>query len=473
MTFVILAGLTLLGTSLICYLAALLATRLGPENAAWSTLWSAGLWVTLFTPLAGLFAYLVAPQSLTEWTETGMLPAVLPVFVFEGAPVLGAAAPSSAIGSLQIAWLGLGLYGVGAGLALLRLTIGRRRVRKIAKQARASLAGEGTPVHTSDMAEMPFVWTPFLRPKQSRMVLPTHYLDQFSDADLQHIIAHERAHVVRRDDEHGLLLRIMLAVLWISPFAHLSFARWSQACELQCDAQILKGQPDQARAAYAQVLIGALQISANRVRQYPAAAFSNDRLRNEKMRIAHIMSGNGPVIKRPWTHGALVSAAALFTLAGGAGLAGLAHADPGGHSLKDRSTMTLENIVTGRLTAPFGKTFDPFRDGTVRVHRGIDIGAPIGTAITAPADGLIMDATDLYNGQSAYGKVVVLQTANETLTLFSHLDSYSVQAGQRVKKGQKIAEVGNTGKSTGPHVHIETMVGGERVDPLTVWSASP
>lgn len=191
------------------------------------------------------------------------------------------------------------------------------------------------------------------------------------------------------------------------------------------------------------------------------------------MRIENIMSGNKPVIKNSRAQGVLFGAAfALVTIAG-SGFAAVAHASPDMQNTADVSNMPLQNIVAGRLTAPYGKSFDPFRDGSTRVHQGVDLGAPIGTAIIAPADGRIADATDLYNDQAAYGKVVVLQTANNTLTLFSHLDSYSVQVGETVKKGQKIAEVGNSGKSTGPHVHIETIVDGERVDPLSVWSVAP
>lgn len=188
------------------------------------------------------------------------------------------------------------------------------------------------------------------------------------------------------------------------------------------------------------------------------------------MRITNIMSGNAPVIKRARSQVSLVFAAVSVSVASGVGFASVANADPVGVSAGDVKNVTLESIVAGRLTAPFGKTFDPFRDGSTRVHLGVDIGAPIGTKITAPADGIIVEATDLYDGKPNYGKVVVIATANSTQTLFSHLNAYSVTTGQQVRKGDVIAEVGTTGKSTGPHVHIETHVSGERVDPLSVWN---
>lgn len=189
------------------------------------------------------------------------------------------------------------------------------------------------------------------------------------------------------------------------------------------------------------------------------------------MRITSIMTGTAPVIKRKRERTSLVCAAAAIALSSGVGFANLASADPVGKPPTASQTLTIGEMVTGRLTAPFGQTFDPFRDGSRRVHQGVDIAAPTGTAIRAPADGVIITATDLYDGKPNYGKVVVLDTAGGTRTLFSHLDDYAVEPGQQVSKGQLIAEVGNTGKSTGPHVHIETYVNGVRVDPMTVWAA--
>ncbi|PHS28772.1 MAG: hypothetical protein COA84_00880 [Robiginitomaculum sp.] len=126
-------------------------------------------------------------------------------------------------------------------------------------------------------------------------------------------------------------------------------------------------------------------------------------------------------------------------------------------------------MVSGHISAPYGKSYDPFKTGKAKKHNGIDIAAPQGTPIYAPSNGVIVAATDIYDGKPAYGKVLVFQSSSKTQTLFAHLDSYEVQQGQRVQKGMRIAAVGNTGKSTGPHVHIETFKAGERVDPLNVW----
>lgn len=452
------------------YLGALLVVRLRREDVAWTTLWSASLLAALLSPIAGFAIAMLAPQAVVAVAETALFHDALPGLL---APrTLAATGLSEGMG-VDWSWVPpsiFALHAAGAIYFLLRLVVGRWRVRQIARQAHPLSTAETVGVYVSCAAEMPFVWSPLGRPTRSRIVLPDHYFGTFSEAELSQVIAHERAHVARRDDEWGLVMRAIVALFWFSPFSHLTFSRWAQACELQCDASILRDASHQTRAAYAQVLLRALQITANRVRQYPAATFSNDRLRNEKMRITNIMSGNAPLSKRRASKSALIAALTSISLVTGVGFANFASADPDETSGVTRAPSTFGSMVSGRMTAPFGKTFDPFRDGSTRIHKGVDIAAPIGTVIRAPADGIIVDATDLYDGKPAYGKVVVLATANDTVTLFSHLDTYSVVAGQQVKKGAPIAAVGNTGKSTGPHVHIETTVDGERVDPVSVWA---
>ena len=85
----------------------------------------------------------------------------------------------------------------------------------------------------------------------------------------------------------------------------------------------------------------------------------------------------------------------------------------------------------------------------------VDWGCPIGTPVYAAADGVIIRSTlGGYNG--GYGSVVIISHANKSQTIYAHLNNIYVSAGQRVSKGQNIGTTGNTGKSTGPHLHFET-----------------
>lgn len=117
--------------------------------------------------------------------------------------------------------------------------------------------------------------------------------------------------------------------------------------------------------------------------------------------------------------------------------------------------------TVGVLTSMFGA-----RWGTS--HYGIDIAAPIGTPIYSVADGTVLEA----GPASGFGLWVRILHDDGSVTVYGHMNSYSVSEGQQVKAGEQIAEVGNRGQSTGPHLHFEVWTGddGMKIDPLA-WLA--
>ena len=101
----------------------------------------------------------------------------------------------------------------------------------------------------------------------------------------------------------------------------------------------------------------------------------------------------------------------------------------------------------------------------IRPHKGVDFSVPTGTPIIAPADGTIEKVA--YQSGGA-GRYIVLRHSREYQTVYMHLSKPLVKAGQAIKKGQRIALSGNTGISTGPHLHYEFHINGRPVNPLTV-----
>jgi murein DD-endopeptidase MepM/ murein hydrolase activator NlpD len=97
-----------------------------------------------------------------------------------------------------------------------------------------------------------------------------------------------------------------------------------------------------------------------------------------------------------------------------------------------------------------------------RPHEGIDVTAPSGTPIEAPAAGVVTDA----GWESGYGNTITVDHGFGITTKFAHTSKILVRQGQRVNRGQRIALVGNTGLATGPHLHYEVHVNGRPVDPL-------
>lgn len=98
-----------------------------------------------------------------------------------------------------------------------------------------------------------------------------------------------------------------------------------------------------------------------------------------------------------------------------------------------------------------------------RPHEGIDVSAPMGAPIVAPAAGVVVRV----GREAGYGLVLEIDHGNGIVTKYAHCSRVMVKKGQRVKRGQDIAAVGNSGLSTGPHLHYEIHINGKVVDPLT------
>jgi murein DD-endopeptidase MepM/ murein hydrolase activator NlpD len=116
--------------------------------------------------------------------------------------------------------------------------------------------------------------------------------------------------------------------------------------------------------------------------------------------------------------------------------------------------------VEGRITAGFGQRMDPF-NGEPGFHRGIDIATQYGTRILAPADGVVQFA-DLMNG---YGRAIILDHGQGISTLYGHLSGFGVTPGQTVHRGDTLGYVGDSGRSTGPHLHYEVRIFNTPVNP--------
>jgi len=119
--------------------------------------------------------------------------------------------------------------------------------------------------------------------------------------------------------------------------------------------------------------------------------------------------------------------------------------------------------LDGRITSKFGYRIHPIskkRD----FHKGIDIANSLNTDIKASGSGIVT-----YSGwNGGYGKVIIVSHGYGYKSVYAHNNNNLVDVGDRVDKGQVIAKLGNTGKSTGPHLHFEVHYNGDQIDPLKV-----
>jgi murein DD-endopeptidase MepM/ murein hydrolase activator NlpD len=116
--------------------------------------------------------------------------------------------------------------------------------------------------------------------------------------------------------------------------------------------------------------------------------------------------------------------------------------------------------VEGQVTGSFGERIDPF-NGEGAFHSGVDISAGVGSPVIAPADGVVTFA-DFLGG---YGRAIMIDHGHGVSTRYGHLSSFAVAAGQYLHRGDTIGYVGQSGRSTGPHLHYEVRINDVPVNP--------
>ena len=125
----------------------------------------------------------------------------------------------------------------------------------------------------------------------------------------------------------------------------------------------------------------------------------------------------------------------------------------------------VANTDLKRIASGFGYRIDPIYK-TRKMHYGVDFTAPTGTEVYTTGDGVVKEVT---NSRRGYGKHIVIDHGFGYETLYAHLSAIKVKRGQTVKRGELIGLVGNTGKSTAPHLHYEVFKNGKKINPINFF----
>jgi murein DD-endopeptidase MepM/ murein hydrolase activator NlpD len=128
---------------------------------------------------------------------------------------------------------------------------------------------------------------------------------------------------------------------------------------------------------------------------------------------------------------------------------------------EDQEISDLQLPVLAPVSSPFGPRVDPYSH-KMRLHKGVDLAAPKGMAIAAPLSGTVVSA----GYENGYGNAILIQHSDGLQTRYAHLGSINVKAGEKISEQQVLGTVGETGRSTGPHLHFEVIRMGKQVDPL-------
>lgn len=220
-----------------------------------------------------------------------------------------------------------------------------------------------------------------------------------------------------------------------------------------------------------------LDALAGRVGQMNAHVIRLDALGRRLTEMAHLDKGEfnfdtAPAVGGPegLVEGAIVAAPDLASML-----------DDLSHQIKDRERQlsVLESLISTRnlsrqivpggrpvlqgwISSYFGQRTDPF-NGRRAYHRGVDFAAPAGSQVVAVASGIVTYSKERFG----YGRTVEINHGNGYVTRYGHNQRVLVSVGDTIQKGQAIALIGSTGRSTGPHLHFEVLKEGRAVDPMS------
>lgn len=415
--------------------------------------------------------------------------------------------------ALSGAWLLC--YGVGLVHGVLRMVRARRALRGLLAcatpldaRALAGHAGfdgapDGTPDGTLVVLESGAPVSPMLAGLLRPVLLLPRHLRSFDPAQQQLIIAHELAHWQRRDHWwlHASLL--LQTVFWFNPALKALAGGLSKAQELGCDRHVLARRPLAARRDYAAALVAQLKLQVTAQSggapglAAPFAGMGTGAAGAVRERLGQLRLPDLGDATRLAGAGKTALGACCVAVTGAVLLLQPAFAwrAPMAATALQTEALTADNAPAGTSGAVAGRAQDSalpvWQAPLARVkvnsaygprpapptaqaspfHHGVDLSARRGTALLAPADGIVAESTDLYQGQAKFGKVIVIDHGGGLRSMYAHLDQRAVRTGARVTAGQPIGKTGNTGQTSGPHLHFEVAQDGQRIDPQRLIAA--
>jgi hypothetical protein len=286
------------------------------------------------------------------------------------------------------------------------------------------------------------------------------YLDRYAyDKRLWPVLRHEMVHAVQLHSLDLLFMEFVVAMLWFNPFVFVL---------LRCVRDNQEYLADHHAHGKRGSLMEYLEcLKAETIRYFspvPANYFKSSTIKKRIIMLTNHTSNR----KNKWRYLGIIPMLALMVV--------LFHI-PASNSRAipaSRSFFLLDDIPSvfplpeeyhGKVSWGFNQeAINPISKKAM-VHKGIDMPAPTGTPVYAAGGGVVLKAESV----EGWGKLVVLEHAEDYTTYYAHLDEMGVEAGAKVTVGQVIGKVGSSGQSTGPHLHYEVRLKGENLNPADFY----
>ncbi|MBI9066801.1 MAG: peptidoglycan DD-metalloendopeptidase family protein [Salinivirgaceae bacterium] len=338
------------------------------------------------------------------------------------------------------------IYLIGLIFFLLKASIQLIRIFNLYKQHKKIINGVNkiiiTPKHLPPFSFFNWIFLPE---------------DEYSSADMHPIIEHERIHAKQWHSIDLLLTELFCICLWFVPFVYSFKNSIKSVHEYLADKKVAKD---------AHTTIDYLKLLAANTEKYTLIGLSNNfycsTLKNRITMITKNRSSKLASIKYLLLLPAFVLLIQTFACNSETELQeNSSTIDQSSAIEKDPSFIEPISSTNYEISAKYENMYNPITKKNI-FHKGFDLKAKTGTEIIAAAEGKIVKVRPSDEG---YGNLIAIEHENNMLTLYAHLSEFKVAVGDIVKQGDIIGLVGNTGMSTGPHLHFEIRKDGEKVNP--------
>ncbi|OJJ17715.1 hypothetical protein BKI52_28035 [marine bacterium AO1-C] len=407
-----------------------------------------GILVALpFIALLAPFTYLIAPTSPTP---IGQVSIVFNEFVAESSKTISQTLHKTSSKSFSITTLLVYAYILGSIILFVKMVHSVWWVIKLKKQSQTQIQ-DGYQLVFSPLPQA-FSFFNWIFVPQGK--------SQNSD-DL--IIAHEKAHIQLKHSIDVFFSELYILLFWFNPLVYTYRKSLKSIHEYQADAWVLQGNVK--TSSYLQALLHNIQVqsSSNLYHYFNQSLLKKriDMITKKPTRTLYkltylVFLASVVLISAAFTKPRLVSnlitPTPLPTFSQGVQISAT---DP-------PSLFPIKNSGKQDITSYFGKARRHPITHKIHAHHGIDIRAKKGTPIIATADGIVVKASD----RKDWGNLIIINHAGNYQTRYAHLQGFNVKVKQSVKKGQIIGYVGNTGLSSGPHLHYELRKNDRPINPL-------